>query len=340
MARAVRAGAALVTGIALAAAAWGAAQAAPGDGSEDPNLAQSVTADEASAAGPASIAIGHADVGPRLVDGAWSVQVRDDSGSAPVWRDPNETVLVVTDDALLDAPTDEAYSFMGATEGERWYVIPQTQNPRVVWLGWNTQDPGVTSLIDRGATMTIGPVTGPGKSWMFLHHGTFGEPLLLVDGQKSEAQGVWVDVNTHVHANWVFTEPGVYTAALTMSADTVDGSTVSASTTLRFAVGSSTSVDEALTAPVADHGAGTAQEQSAHETHNADAASPSSEPATAPAWMWGAGIAALVIICALIIVIVVMARRSAAERSQAIEEARALGGAESTRPSPIPSEDA
>lgn len=215
----------------------------------DPALAQTVTGDETTAQGPAVVDAGHVDVGPRLVDGQWRVMARDDSGSEPVWRDPDELVLRVRDTALMDAPTDEAYSFMGASAGERWYVIPQTQNQDVVWLGWNTQDPGVVDVVDRGATMSVGAVQGPGKSWLFLQNGTFGQPLLLVDGQKDAPQDVWVDANTHVHANWVFTAPGVYTARLTFSADTKDGRHETATTTLRFAVGDATSTDEALAAP-------------------------------------------------------------------------------------------
>lgn len=215
---------------------------------DDPNLAQSVSSDEAQASGRHVIERGHVDVGPRVVDGEWTVMARDDSGDTPVWRDPNEVVLKVGDASKLPAPTDSAYAFMEGKEGQEWYIIPQTENHEVVWLGWNTQDPEVTRLVERGATMSIGPVEGPGRSWMFLQDGTFGEPRLLIDGQKKEAQDVWVDVNTHVHANWVFTEPGVYTAALRFSAKTTDGQNLSASTTLRFAVGSATSVDEAFAA--------------------------------------------------------------------------------------------
>ena len=164
-----------------------------------------------------------------------------------MWRDPDRTVLRVSDAALMAAPTGSDYAFMGAQAGEQYYVVPQTQNPDVVWLGWNTQDPGVVSAIDRGATMRIGSVSGPGRTWMFLQDGTFGKPRLLIDGQSGQAQDVWVDASTHVHANWVFTAPGVYTAALTFSARTTDGQQLSASTNLRFAVGSQTS-DEAFAA--------------------------------------------------------------------------------------------
>ena len=221
---------------------------APARAADDPALDQTVAADEEASTESAVIGTGHVDIGPRMVDGQWRVALRDDSGAHPVWRDPDRTVLRVTDAALMAAPTGSDYAFMGAQAGEQYYVVPQTQNPEVVWLGWNTQDPGVVSAIDRGATMRIGSVAGPGRTWMFLQDGTFGKPRLLVDGQSGQAQDVWVDASTHVHANWVFTAPGVYTAALTFSARTTDGQQLSASTTLRFAVGSQTSADEAFAA--------------------------------------------------------------------------------------------
>ena len=220
----------------------------PARAADDPALDQTVAADEEASTESAVIGTGHVDIGPRMVDGQWSVALRDDSGAHPVWRDPDRTVVGGGDAALMAAPTGSDYAFMGAQAGEQYYVVPQTQNPDVVWLGWNTQDPGVVSAIDRGATMRIGSVSGPGRTWMFLQDGTFGKPRLLVDGQSGQAQDVWVDASTHVHANWVFTAPGVYTAALTFSARTTDGRQVSASTTLRFAVGSQTSADEAFAA--------------------------------------------------------------------------------------------
>lgn len=225
---------------------------APARAADDPALDQTVAADEEASTESAVIDTGHVDIGPRMVDGQWSVALRDDSGAHPVWRDPDRTVLRVSDAALMAAPTGSDYAFMGAQAGEQYYDVPQTQNPDVVWLGWNTQDPGVVSAIDRGATMRIGSVSGPGRTWMFLQDGTFGKPRLLVDGQSGQAQDVWVDASTHVHANWVFTAPGVYTAALTFSARTTDGRQVSASTTLRFAVGSQTSADEAFAAAPAE----------------------------------------------------------------------------------------
>lgn len=299
----------------------GTAGAAPTPPPDDPALAQSVAPDEAAASGPAVIDVGHVDVGPRVVDGQWQVMARDDSGPAPVWRDPARTVLHVTDAALMDAPTDPAYDFMGGRAGERWYVVPQTQNPDVVWLGWNTQDPGVTRTVQRGATMSIGPVSGPGRAWMFLQNGTFGKPLPLMDSQTGAPQDVWVDVNTHVHANWVFSAPGTYLARLTFSADTLDGRHVSATTVLRFAVGSATSTQDALAldaSAVLDAGAAGPTTSTPASTQEASPAPGSGSRTTL---LVGGGVVVLALVGGAWILL--RARATARERARAQAEVRA-----------------
>lgn len=301
---------------------------------DDPNLAQSVSSDEAQVSGQHVIERGHVDVGPRVVDGQWSVMARDDSGPAPVWRDPNEVVLKVGDASKLPAPTDSVYAFMEGEEGQEWYIIPQTENHEVVWLGWNTQDPEVTRLVERGATMSIGPVEGPGRSWMFLQDGTFGEPRLLIDGQKKEAQDVWVDVNTHVHANWVFTKPGVYTAALRFSAKTTDGQDVSASTTLRFAVGSATSADEAFAAAEvkAPASAGDSEQSAMSAAAGDSGGAGDGAKEAAPAEQSDYGVLIAVVLVGLVIgvgaaVAIMRSRTSARERAQAAAEIDTQEGA-------------
>jgi surface-anchored protein len=74
---------------------------------------------------------------------------------------------------------------------------------------------------------------------------------VLWDSTKDDRQDIWVDVNTHTHANWVFTEPGVYLVQAEVKADLVDGRTVTDRHTLRFAIGDTTSADAAFAATAA-----------------------------------------------------------------------------------------
>ena len=224
------------------AATFPGASATP---SADPALEQNVAANEPISQTPAVIEAGHVDLGPRLIGGKLTVSLRDDSAASPVWRDPNKTVLRVRDGALIQVPQGEDYKFLA--DSKRVYVLPQTQKTQLVWLGWNTQDPAVTKLIQGGVNMRIEQVKGPGRSWLILQEGTFGKPKVLADSAAS-AQDIWVDTNTHVHANWIFSKPGIYLVKVSFKATGVDGKTYQATTTLRFAVGDATSTTNALKA--------------------------------------------------------------------------------------------
>lgn len=310
------------------------------DPSPDPDLAQSVAAHEEWSNEASEISVGHVDLGPRLIDGQWRAGLRHDAESGAVWRDPNQTVLRVSDAAIMTAPDSADYPFLADVAGKPVYVVPQTQNPSVVWLGWNTQDPAVTATIDRGLTMRVGPVSGPGRAWLFLQSGTFGKPLLLADSGAAPGD-VWIDSGTHVHANWAFSAPGTYTATVTFLGTTTAGEAVAASTTLRFAVGDAASASEALAmaAPAAsgsgsgsgsgDPAAGAAQGSEASTANpgaagSSESASPSSEGGL-PDWAFLAIIAvaglSLLVILALV---VARSRRSRAEQAAAIAEADSL----------------
>ena len=310
------------------------------DPSPDPDLAQSVAAHEEWSNEASEISVGHVDLGPRLIDGQWRAGLRHDAETGAVWRDPNQTVLRVSDAAIMTAPDSADYPFLADVAGKPVYVVPQTQNPSVVWLGWNTQDPAVTATIDRGLTMRVGPVSGPGRAWLFLQSGTFGKPLLLADSGAAPGD-VWIDSGTHVHANWAFSAPGTYTATVTFLGTTTAGEAVAASTTLRFAVGDAASASEALAmaAPAAsgsgsgsgpgDPAAGASQGAGSSSANpgaagSSESASPSSEGGL-PDWAFIAIIAvaglSLLVILALV---VARSRRSRAEQAAAIAEADSL----------------
>ena len=313
------------------------------DPSPDPDLAQSVAAHEEWSNEASEIAVGHVDLGPRLIDGQWRAGLRHDAESGAVWRDPNQTVLRVSDAAIMTAPDSADYPFLADVAGKPVHVIPQTQNPSVVWLGWNTQDPAVTATIDRGLTMRVGPVSGPGRAWLFLQSGTFGKPLLLADSAAAPGD-VWIDSGTHVHANWAFSAPGTYTATVTFLGTTTAGEAVSASTTLRFAVGDAASASEALamaapatssaaaTSGSAAQGAGSpgsapsggASQGTGSEVSNPGASASSSEGGL-PDWAFIA-IIAVALLSVLIIgaLVVARSRRSRAEQAAAIAEADSI----------------
>ena len=296
------------------------------DPSPDPDLAQSVAAHEEWSNEASEISAGHVDLGPRLIDGQWRAGLRHDAESGAVWRDPNQTVLRVSDAAIMTAPDSADYPFLADVAGKPVHVIPQTQNPSVVWLGWNTQDPAVTATIDRGLTMRVGPVNGPGRAWLFLQSGTFGKPLLLADSGAAPGD-VWIDSGTHVHANWAFSQPGTYTATVTFLGTTTAGEAVNASTTLRFAVGDAASASEALAmaAPAASGSGSAVPSVGTSQGPGSSESTSSSSEGGLPDWAFLAIIVSVALSLLVISALVVArSRRSRAEQAAAIAEADSL----------------
>ncbi|PSL52131.1 putative ABC transporter-associated repeat protein [Saccharothrix carnea] len=180
---------------------------------------------------PVVIADGHVDLGPRLVDSRWTLQIRDDTGDGPVWREPADVVLQVADVAKTTVPDDPAYAFLG-TPGTDVWVLPQVQDQRLVWPGWNTQDPSIAEVVGREVDWRLHGVEGPGRFELFLT-GNFGAPETIFSSERPYPQETGVEAGTHVHGNWVFTAPGAYSLDVEMA--TVDGHADRA--TLRVHVG-------------------------------------------------------------------------------------------------------
>ncbi len=217
-------------------------------GDEESALKQTVTDDEDVAApGTASTAErGHYDLGIQWTpEGQLGMKLRDDSAAKPIWRNTEDVVFDVSDATQLTLPADsgDAYSFTGAAAGDKVWVLPQTESPDAPWLGWNTQSPQLNEQFKDGMTLRLVGHQGPGDLSLFLQNGTFEEPQVLwsTAGDWADNEGghneIYVDMNTHVHANWVFTEPGVHKVAVAATGIDVDGQEHAAVHVLKFAVG-------------------------------------------------------------------------------------------------------
>lgn len=201
------------------------------------NIAQqrNVGADEPTVDGRVVIDAGHVDLGPRLIDGAFEIQIRDDAAEPPAWRDPRDVVLTVPAAAALDVPGDPRFRFLGAA-GEKSYVLPQVQDERFVWPGWNTQDPAITREVKREVEWSLDAVDGPGSFSLFSSDG-FGEPQVLFDSGRKLPQRFAIDLDTHGHGNWAFSAPGTYALQVSMTATGGDGAELKDRAALQFAVG-------------------------------------------------------------------------------------------------------
>ncbi|MGH3785472.1 MAG: TIGR03773 family transporter-associated surface protein [Pseudonocardiaceae bacterium] len=178
---------------------------------------------------------GHVDMGPRMVNGTWQIQLRDDTSSPPTWRELDDVILRATDDAKITVPAGDTYRFLGAA-GDPVWVLPQVQRAGIVWPGWNSQDPSVVDGISGPITWTVRSVEGPGTFTLFLND-AFGAPTTIFDGTRRYPQSTAIEPNTHAHGNWTFSKPGVYRLVVEMQATAKNGSALTDTQTLALAVG-------------------------------------------------------------------------------------------------------
>lgn len=226
------------------------AGAAAAQSAASADLTQVIDPNQAQGTGRVVLDRGHIDFGPTLNTGEWIIQIHDDTSSPSYWRHPDDVVAKVNDAAKNTVPDNPAYAFLGLEPGTEVWIVPQTRHPDVIWAGWNTQEPNVLDALNLGTTLSVLGVDGPGEVTVYLQAGNFGDPQPLWSTLEPFPQQSWIEVNTHTHANWVFSAPGIYLVEIQFEADLRDGTSVSARDTLRFAVGDQTDAEAAFDAQI------------------------------------------------------------------------------------------
>ena len=191
---------------------------------------------------------GHVDVfhvGP--TGGKLDLKLKEDVTGSGVIHEPQDVDLQVKDSAFVDVPRQ----FPGAP---RAYVLPMTQNQDLLWPGWDTMSTG------KPVDLVVDSVQGPGKVHLFTTDISGTAVSQLTTGGTALPGTISVPSPTHVHANWVFTKPGVYT----MTVHATSGSMRSATKTYTWRVGR-----DATAAP-----------SSSASVEPSESASPSEEPST------------------------------------------------------------
>ena len=288
---------------------WSAAAEEPG---------QVIDENQQQGSGRVVLSAGHVDFGPTFGTGDWALQIHDDTATPRYWRNPEDVVLRVTDAAILTVPEDEDFAFLRLPAGTSVHVVPQVEQPGVIWAGWNTQEPTVLDQLNLGATLRIHAMEGPGEVTAYLQGGNFAAPQVLWTTHEPFPQEAWIEVNTHTHANWVFSEPGVYLVDAEFTGDLVTGETMSARGTLRLAVGDATdpqdAFDAALPGPAsaesgeeADASGRSTDESAEQGTHQST--DPQDAGGTLPWYLIAAGGAVLLLLVVIVSLSSARARR-------------------------------
>jgi putative ABC transporter-associated repeat protein len=213
----------------------------PGD-QADQCVAQPVTR-EVSTPDVGGIESGHFDFGSMVEDGKLVTQVKDDRKQPASWVEPASLTFKLSKAAEDKVPAGSEFAFLGSAGSTIWSV-GQVQESGVPWIGWNTQHPSLIKAADGPVTFRLDGVDGPGELGVYAT-GTFGGVGAKSFGTISGfPKSMSVPLNQHVHANWAFTEPGVYSVTMTQSVPLKSGGTASDSATLKFSVGDTSGTTE------------------------------------------------------------------------------------------------
>ena len=146
-------------------------------------------------------------------DGNLTLDLQEDVTGSHVRRQPESVELIVEEKAYTEDTANVA------EVGTAGYLLPQTQRSDLLWPGWDTQ--GVREGGFGRVDLEFLEINGPGEVYVF-QTGSFGAYQSVLDGGQAKlGSGARIvqEEPSHVHANWLFTQPGVYTMRVVAKAD-------------------------------------------------------------------------------------------------------------------------
>lgn len=151
----------------------------------------------------------HADVvAVSLQDGKLLLDTRADvDGELAKPLRAAETIIHVADTAQVQLGSDPSYAFLGAA-GKTVWLVPQTRNPQVVWAGFSTENEPLRAAAS-SVSLELVSAQGPGPVEIYTQ-GDFGATPQRLFSSTTKLPAWQMQVPQHSHANWVFSEPGVY----------------------------------------------------------------------------------------------------------------------------------
>jgi surface-anchored protein len=193
--------------------------------------------------------MGHVDgIEANFANGQWQMGTweRDtDTHDAP-----GSVLFVAVPGARTGRPSGSQWDFLGVGEGGTVWILPQYQDPSLLYLGTNNEgtDPGdLLSYMETDPRLphdvgvpwikaSVLSVRGPGDFSIFSTD-SFGTPTVWVDTADNpnghngapldSSDALWFIAGGHVHYNWGFTARGYYDITVQASAFLPDGTPTS-----------------------------------------------------------------------------------------------------------------
>ncbi len=168
-------------------------------------------------------------------------KIKDDRQSPAQWVSP-ESLPFALGDRSINTTTQ---AIGNIPSGTKVWMIGQTQVEGVPWVGANTMNKSILDQTTGEVVWQLTSFSGPGAMEVFTS-GNFGQVVgqRWFSGANGSASGaITIPRNTHVHPNWIFSQPGTYRVGITQTATMKDGTHISGVTNLTFNVGSGSGVN-------------------------------------------------------------------------------------------------
>ncbi|WP_166825837.1 choice-of-anchor M domain-containing protein [Thalassoroseus pseudoceratinae] len=175
-------------------------------------------------------------------DSEWDLHVHD--GENDVEYHPDEALFYVGTDAITDRPADESFDFTGVGPGETLYVLPQVENPDLLYLGFGSEEIEDGTFLDGSFTLRLKSASGPGHFSVWTSELDGPDVAMATADGITEADLISLLEGGHQHANFGFTETGYYEITFQAIGTLADGDVVaSEDVTYFFNVGTATNVE-------------------------------------------------------------------------------------------------
>jgi surface-anchored protein len=176
-----------------------------------------------SADSPVYISVGHYDIGIEYVSGSLALNIHDKTGPTVVKRSADSVIEHLKPEAETTVPSNPSFSFLGSPSDPVW-IAPQTQNPEILWLGWNTEEIPSGVFTGNVVQWKLESVSGPGDFFLYTT-GAFGDPTQIFNSRDGIGPADARNVTTpaHTHANWAFSAEGTYQITFRVTGTLVGG---------------------------------------------------------------------------------------------------------------------
>jgi surface-anchored protein len=151
----------------------------------------------------------HVDIAIGFSGGTWDLHLHDEDNNLEI--EPDEAVLFAGPAALRSRPAGSQFDFLGVPAGSNIWVLPQGQNPLLLFLGIAGEEIAPGIFQNNQVTLSLVAVNGPGQ-FSVWQTDAFGDPVVRMATANGITAGdsLPVAVGGHDHYNFGFTARGLY----------------------------------------------------------------------------------------------------------------------------------